>query len=355
MAQQHYYQTAPHVIAAGIALSILDVGALACRFQAQKVRGQSLKIDDWLLLPATLLTIRVGICLVYGAYHKAFGYRQYPTSMEASSNLALNQMSMSIKVCNPWTRLSDCQASSDIDPNVSYEQLEWTISILLPIAMACTKLSIVLFYRRIFSINRDLKRILSGLCVFIVLWAIAFVLATLFCYGTMLFAIWKPVSEMAMCRFFLGVLMAFCITSFVTGLVVIVVPIPIVWRLKLSMTNKLVASCSFLTGAVLIVSVGFVKEAADPNQDFILNTTLYCYWAMVECSIGVFAACLPTLQIFFRRHTWQSVATKLVSLFSGSSRRLGSERYHYIPMKSTDQREANVEDGSRGASPSLIE
>ncbi|KAK8063306.1 hypothetical protein PG996_007958 [Apiospora saccharicola] len=326
MAEQHYYQTTGHAVAAGIALSLLDIGAVACRFQARSLSKQPLKIDDWLLLPATLLTIGVGVCLVYGAYNEAFG-------------------------------------------------LEWTISILLPISMACTKLSFLFFYRRIFHINRDLKWFLWGLAGFVVAWAIAFVIATLLCCGTMLFAIWKPISEMAMCMFFLDVLMAFCITGFVTDLVIIAIPMPIVWRLKLSTTNKLVASCSFLVGAVtlaaslarLIVSVGFVKEAADPKRDFILNTTLYCYWGMVECSIGVFAACLPTLQIFFRRNTWQSVADKTKSLFSSGSRssrnsknRFDSESSQDIQLKHRDQRDSNdkkkpVMDSRRGSSESTVE
>ncbi|KAK8062199.1 hypothetical protein PG997_014296 [Apiospora hydei] len=345
MVEQHYYQTAQHAVAAGVALSLLDIGAVTCRFKARALSKQPLKIDDWLLLPATLLTIGVGICLVYGAYHEAFGYRQFPTSMENPSTLALNQMGLSIK-------------------------LEWTISILLPIAMACTKLSFIFFYRRIFSINRDLKWFLWGLCIFVVMWAIAFVIATLLCCGTMLFAIWKPISEMAMCKFFLDVLMAFCITGFVTDLVIIGIPIPIVWRLKLSTTNKLVASCSFLVGAVtlasslarLIVSVGFVKEAADPNRDFILNTTLYCYWGMVECSIGVFAACLPTLQIFFRRNTWQSVVSKTKSLLSSGSRssrntknRFDSESSQDIRLKERDQRDGKDKNSSRGPSASVDE
>ncbi|PVH95162.1 hypothetical protein DM02DRAFT_509961, partial [Periconia macrospinosa] len=295
---QHYYQTAGHVIAAGMVLSVMDVIALVLRFRARIESKQPLMADDWLLLPATLMVIGVGSCLVYGVQHEAFGYRQYPTSKDAPSIKALNQMSMSIK-------------------------LEWSISIILPIALACTKISVLLFYKRIFAISQTLKRLMIAFIVFIVLWALAFVLATLLCCGTMLFAIWKPISEMAMCMFFLDVLMGFCITGFVTDLVLIAIPLPVIWRLKLSTHNKIIASATFLLGSVtlaaslarLIISVGFVQEAANPKKDFILNTTLYCYWAMVEVSVGVFAACLPTLKPFFRSKGWQSVASKTRSLF----------------------------------------
>lgn len=58
MAEQHYYQTPGHVIAAGIALSLLDILVVAFRFKARRGAKQPLKTDDWLLLPAT-------VCLQY--------------------------------------------------------------------------------------------------------------------------------------------------------------------------------------------------------------------------------------------------------------------------------------------------
>lgn len=96
--------------------------------------------------------------------------------------------------------------------------------------MACTKLSLVLLYRRLFApaSRAPLDRLLRGLGAFVVLWALVSVAAVLFCCGTMLVAIWKPGAEMAMCRFFLDVLVAFCATGFLTDLVLIAAPVPIV-------------------------------------------------------------------------------------------------------------------------------
>ena len=55
---RHYYQTPGHVIAAGIALSLLDIAVVSMRFASRIKSKQSLKADDWLLLPAT---VRSGI------------------------------------------------------------------------------------------------------------------------------------------------------------------------------------------------------------------------------------------------------------------------------------------------------
>ena len=51
---RHYYQTPGHVIAAGIALSLLDIAVVSMRFASRIKTKQSLKADDWLLLPATV-------------------------------------------------------------------------------------------------------------------------------------------------------------------------------------------------------------------------------------------------------------------------------------------------------------
>ncbi|KAI1502483.1 hypothetical protein F5X99DRAFT_427139 [Biscogniauxia marginata] len=295
--EQHYYQTPGHVVAAGILLSLVAIIAVAVRFTTRTKEKQPLKADDWLLLPATMLTAGVGSCLVYGVSQEAFGYREYLTSVENPSETALQQMSTSIK-------------------------LEWSISLILPVALACTKASFVFFYKRIFSISRIANWLLNALVIFLTMWAVAFFLATLLCCKVMLIFIWKPISEMSQCKFFLQILMAFCITGFVTDLVIIGVPLPLIWRLKLSRGQKILASLLFLLGAVtvaaalarLVVTVGFFKQASDPNNDNILNITLYVYWGMVECSMAVFAACLPTFRLFSQRWTW--------SEFGGRARRI---------------------------------
>ncbi|KAH7306007.1 hypothetical protein B0I35DRAFT_443691 [Stachybotrys elegans] len=300
---QHYYQTPGHIIAAGIILALLDIVVVTLRFIGRLRTKQELQIDDWLLLPATVLTTGVGALLVVGVTQEAFGYRTIPTSRENPSDEALQQMTLAIR-------------------------FEWTISIILPIALACNKASFLFFYRRLFSISRRVSWLLWSLVGFVVAWAIAFVIATLMCCNVMTTAIWQPVAEMAQCVFFLQILMAFCITGFVTDLVIIAVPIPLVWRLRLDTPRKLMACASFLLGTVtvacalarLVVSVDFVNTAADPDNDNILNISLYVYWAMVEASMGVFAACLPTLQLFFRRWSgWEILSSKTRSLFSSRS------------------------------------
>jgi hypothetical protein len=41
----------------------------------------------------------------------------------------------------------------------------------------------------------------------------------------------------------------------------------------------------------------------------LVGVTTSLYWGMVEASIGIFVACLPTIQVLFRRGRWKRVFT----------------------------------------------
>lgn len=95
-----HYETAAHVIAASVALPVVDILAVALKFKVRRIQKQPLKADDWSLVPATVrrfssliltaqrvrtstnvlllaqfLTSAIGIVLSYGATnHHAIGW-----------------------------------------------------------------------------------------------------------------------------------------------------------------------------------------------------------------------------------------------------------------------------------------
>lgn len=54
------------VIAVGVAMPILGIAAVGLRFYTRQMLRLRLLIDDWLLVPALLLTVGMGACLVAG-------------------------------------------------------------------------------------------------------------------------------------------------------------------------------------------------------------------------------------------------------------------------------------------------
>lgn len=60
MAKERLYVTRPgYFIAAAILLPLLDIVFVATRFYARTKQREALKIDDWLVIPATVCSVRL--------------------------------------------------------------------------------------------------------------------------------------------------------------------------------------------------------------------------------------------------------------------------------------------------------
>ncbi|KAI7772972.1 hypothetical protein LA080_012725 [Diaporthe eres] len=255
---QKYYETPGHVIAAAVALSILDIVALFLRFYTRRTKNQGLKIDDWFLVPAAVFTVGVGISMVYGVSREALAYPKEVPSDYTGSPL-------------------------DLDT----EQLTITQKASTP---SLVKASFLFFYMRIFVVNKKslTNVLLIALIVFVGLWSVAFFFATLFECPKDFAANWGTTRELTSnCVNSMQIVLCLCVTDFVVDFAIICIPAPLVWRLNLCVA----ASLTRLVIEARAVAVGFA-----PDSDTILVITEYMYWGFVECAIGICAACLPTLQ-----------------------------------------------------------
>ncbi|KAI1157576.1 hypothetical protein F5B18DRAFT_644605 [Nemania serpens] len=308
---QAYYETPGHVIAAGIALSILDIVVVALRFLTRMITDQGLKTDDWLILPPTIATVGIGASMVYGAAQQALGYRTKVPSAFAG---------------DPFDVTTDQLTTTS--------KIEFAYSTLLPLTLGFVKSSFLFFYMRIFSVDKKSRTniLLVGLIVFVALWAVAFSLTTVFGCGIDVEAHWGSTHELEThCKGSMTVVLVLCITDFLADVAIISIPIPLVWVLNLSTRNKIAISGVFLLGSVtvaaslarLIIEGRAVAIGFAPGSDSVLVITEYIYWGFVECTAAILAACLPTLHLL-GQHTalkWLSrFKTRLGSRSSGNSK-----------------------------------
>ncbi|KAI4862150.1 hypothetical protein F4820DRAFT_36600 [Hypoxylon rubiginosum] len=310
---QQYYMRAENVIAAAIALSILDIVAVALRFWTRKVQRNPPRADDWLMIPATLVTVGIGIDQLYGVSQRGLGY---------------------------WTEIPPGYTGSKSDlvtPQlIAKSQVEWAYTLMLPVALGCMKASFLFFYMRVFAIQKQsaIYKTLVGFITVVVLWAVTFVFATLFECGRDFRSIWGSQSEFQkQCTNTKNFVLILCITDFVSDILIIAIPVPLVLRLNLSTSKKIGVCSMFLLGGGTVVAslirfimmVGSFIGNFDITSDNILGVTACMYWGMVECGVGVFAACLPTIQVLFRRWIWEPAVSSTKSMFSSRSSR--SSRY----------------------------
>ncbi|KAI1849070.1 hypothetical protein JX266_005031 [Neoarthrinium moseri] len=140
-------------------------------------------------------------------------------------------------------------------------------------------------------------------------------------------ALWtSPIAILEHCVSDTPINFALTITDVVTDVIILITPIPLVWRLKLTSVRKLAVTAVFLLGAVtvlasivrLAMTTKILQVGFDPNVDAILLVTSFIYWGMAESGIAVFVACLPTLWILFKGWSWNHLVRVARSIADSS-------------------------------------
>ncbi|TDZ21773.1 Satratoxin biosynthesis SC1 cluster protein 4 [Colletotrichum orbiculare MAFF 240422] len=190
--------------------------------------------------------------------------------------------------------------------------------IVYNMATCIVKISILLQYRRIFSGEIMQRLTLCGL-VFMGTWTVILsVLLPLMCYPVAAF--WDSTVD-GVCVDYLAIWYAMAGVNLAADLAIFSMPIPVISSLQLPRRQKrmllLVFGLGFFTCVISALRIRTLRVAAksqDPYWDNVDAAT----WSFLEITVGILAACLPTLRPIF--------VTFLPRLFAGSSARNGSGR-----------------------------
>ncbi|KAL2860786.1 uncharacterized protein BJX67DRAFT_326749 [Aspergillus lucknowensis] len=214
---------------------------------------------------------------------------------------------------------------------VGYQKSFLAIQLIYFTNASLTKSSLLLLYRRIFGIVRPF-RIALAISWFLVLgWFVACVIASIAgcrpveyfwtrfeapreaapaggsCFNEVAFFRWNGIANMLL------------------DILMLVLPLPMVWRMKMSRRRRMLLTGVFLMGGfVCVVSllriVSFnVSDRGDPTYTQVPSST----WSSVEQGIGIVCACLPTLRPL--RQLWGS-HRRITSRSSRSSSNPESKR-----------------------------
>ncbi|KAE8548447.1 hypothetical protein EYB25_008825 [Talaromyces marneffei] len=269
--------------------------------------------------------------------------------------LAIVELQHVINRPTPLPNGSDSQNPS-IQNTESYTKIELYYQILMIIAYAFVKLSIVFFYRRLFFVLRwSAFDIISLACiVIIIIWALTSFFLFLFICQSKIYLQWGPLPEdQDQCGDFFAVELGLVISDLVTDIIVLTLPMPIIWRLRLHWSHKLRISLVFMLGLVataasitrmiifLIVSYGSFDSDYDLNQ----TKRAMFYWSMIEEGLGLISSCLPVLSPLLRRIKFPKSAhkpLKKLGTLGLSSKRTGHfsrlKKREEIPEKNIDHK-----------------
>ncbi|KAG6999534.1 hypothetical protein G7Y79_00034g069570 [Physcia stellaris] len=190
---------------------------------------------------------------------------------------------------------------------VSFYQHVYAFEIMYSLAMTCLKCSVVLFLYRIFPIV-TFRRIIIACGVFVLAFGTA---------STLVFVLeCVPISDfwLALSGGLKSRLRGRCISihnfllangsiNTATDILLLILPLPILWRLKARKVQKCVLTSIFITGLV-VVAVSMVRlfvMARYHGKDFTYDFLPTLTWTAAEPSIAVVSTCLPSLRPLFVR------------------------------------------------------
>ncbi|KAI1205487.1 uncharacterized protein F4807DRAFT_464574 [Annulohypoxylon truncatum] len=293
--QIQYYQKPVHVVGTCIFLSVVDIIVVGLRFKVRKLQKLPVGPDDWIIIPALLMTVLMAVDIVYGVFQKALACQtEVPpgSTTDLTFDIITNQILLSFKI-------------------------GYMFNIAFVLAIGLIKASVLLFYLRIFSIMKSkVRAVLITLITIVAMWVIAWLFESIFNCKLNFWAVWGTSQDLkTKCVNFFGADLALCVTDFIIDIVIIAFPIPLIWHLNVSTRRKVATSGIFLLGIATIItslirvimSARIVAIGLATDSDQVLTITVYLYWGMVECGIGVVVACLPTLAFLFKDFTWRSI------------------------------------------------
>ncbi|RHZ57293.1 putative integral membrane protein Pth11-like [Aspergillus thermomutatus] len=271
-----------------IALYILAIIAILLRIIARlKVQHANVLVDDWLIGTALIPVTANLVCTIMGGY---YGLGKHVWVVE-------------------------------LDDVIIVMQLLFAYVLIYVVAIPLIKLSIILFYRRIFGMNW-----VMWVCVFLTVgYWFSCTIAFLVCCRPLSYY-WTQFRDPSGGRcifnlypFYIGNAAA----NVATDGIILMVPIPLVWKLQMRTAQKILVSGIFLLGGFVCVAsivriyfMTFLSRSLDIT--WIMGDVFI--WSSVEPCIGIVCACLPTLQPLLRS-TLKSIfgSSRIAGKFGASS------------------------------------
>ncbi|MCJ1437355.1 hypothetical protein MMC27_006742 [Xylographa pallens] len=242
---------------------MLATVAVVLRFFTRRKFSISVKADDWIILPALLISITLCVLCIIGAVCGGVGGPSVALTPDEATTLA---------------------------------KITYAVAIVYPAALPTIKFSILLFYKRLF-LDRYFLILQYCIGIFILICWISVEFATIF-QCTPIAANWTAegscIAEAAM----YDILSAANVFS---DVFILVMPWPIILKLQVTKQKKIQLLGIFLLGSFtcLAGTMSFVYVILDGHSSTQANLshfTGYLFiWFCLEANIGIICACLPAI------------------------------------------------------------
>ncbi|KAL8973614.1 MAG: hypothetical protein Q9197_002140 [Variospora fuerteventurae] len=163
-------------------------------------------------------------------------------------------------------------------------------------ATPAIKVAALLMYRRIFTTPKFWK-VTHAMMALVVAWWLAETIAAVFLCVPV--NAWWDHTPGAKCMSLRSFDLAFAIINIVFDFVILLLPVNMVWRLRINNAQKVALTFVFLLGGLeCIIAIVRLQTAIlhINDKDFSWHITNTLIWTAAECGVGVISVCLPTLR-----------------------------------------------------------
>ncbi|KAI9750249.1 MAG: hypothetical protein M1815_001901 [Lichina confinis] len=254
------------VLASTIAVSVLPLIAVIVRFWSRKLKRTPWKQDDYCIVVALVFSfgmmVQVTVATRYGLGQQAL-------------KAGLDNVTVFFKIVYAY-------------------QLTYGFTITL------VKACILMFYHRTF-VSHGFRRTVWGMAAFILLYFVPFTTAAIFQCRPLRLA-WNKTLD-GVCIDYVAYFKAASIVNLVTDVLLLVMPLPVVWRLNITPRQKIAVTGIFTLGGFVCVVAGLripyvLKISFGGNPT--MNSVEGFIWTNVEVAMSIVCACLPVMRPFFR-------------------------------------------------------
>ncbi|KAK7188961.1 hypothetical protein DPSP01_013239 [Paraphaeosphaeria sporulosa] len=192
------------------------------------------------------------------------------------------------------------QSPEDMAKLPAFALYLWVANLLYTISVMFMKLSIVALYWRLFGLTRKGRIPLLLVGGVIVAWGITVFLIVIFNCDPIAGSWDLTLATTAKCvdkkSFYVGG----SVPNVITDLVLVIMPLPYVWRLHASVAQRIVLGGIFALGMfvsiVSMIRLSVLLDTAGGVFDVTYTFKDVYMWSLVEINVGLTCACLPSLR-----------------------------------------------------------
>jgi hypothetical protein len=226
---------------------------------------------------------------------------------------------------------------------VEQRRVEWASEMLYLWSSSLTKLSLLVFYNRIF-VSSKLRIFTNAFTYFVIGYFVAFFLALLFQCRPLDFY-WNSLasqhtSTAGECTDEGMLLLVSGVLNVFIDVVILILPIPTVLKLKIRWTQKLQVLAVFLAGLLVVATsstrITATLWATRGTYDVTWAGYLVWMWIGIEVDVGLICASVPACKSLFK--SWQK---KLDSSRTQPGRRSRPSAHRYSNNKKSNLKDTN--------------